>query len=73
MRCQSSHAAALGERALPDCPATCYSSFREVSDSLLDSPFSTQMVSLNCRTALVLPQKFRNFRVWLSAVEFQIT
>ena len=33
MRCQSLHAAALGERALPDRPATCYSSFREVSDS----------------------------------------
>ena len=34
MRCQSPHEAALGERALPDRPATCYSSFREVSDSL---------------------------------------
>ena len=31
---QSLLAAALGERALPDRPATCYSSFREVSDSL---------------------------------------
>ena len=28
------NAAALGERALPDRPAICYSSFREVSDSL---------------------------------------
>ena len=34
MRCQSQHEAALGERALPDRPAICYSSFREVSDSL---------------------------------------
>ena len=32
-----------------------------------------QMVSLSRRTARLLPQKFRNFRVWLSAVEFQIT
>ena len=30
MRCQSPHEAALGERALPDRPAICYSSFREV-------------------------------------------
>ena len=34
MRCQSPHEAALGEKALPDRPAICYSSFREVSDSL---------------------------------------
>ena len=34
MRCQSPHEAALGERTLPDRPAICYSSFREVSDSL---------------------------------------
>ena len=34
MRCQSPHEAALGERSLPDRPAICYSSFREVSDSL---------------------------------------
>jgi len=34
MRCQSPHEAALGERALPDRPAICYNSFREVSDSL---------------------------------------
>ena len=34
MRCQSPHEAALGEMALPDRPAICYSSFREVSDSL---------------------------------------
>jgi len=34
MRCQSPHEAALGERALPDRPTICYSSFREVSDSL---------------------------------------
>ena len=30
-------------------------------------------MSLSCRTARLLPQRFRNFWVWLSAVEFQIT
>ena len=39
----------------------------------MEQPFSMQMVSLSRRTARLLPQKFRNFRVWLSAVEFQIT
>ena len=34
MRCQTPHEAALGEMALPDRPAICYSSFREVLDSL---------------------------------------
>ena len=34
MHCQSPHEAALGEMALPDRPAICYSSFHEGSDSL---------------------------------------
>ena len=34
--------------------------------------FSTQMVSLNCRTALVLPQKFRNFRSYSKLTDDQI-
>ena len=29
----------------------------------MDNPFSIQMVSLKRRTALVLPQKLRNFRI----------
>ena len=35
----------------------------------MDSPFSMQMVSLSCRTALVLPQKLRNFRSQSSVTE----
>ena len=41
MRCQSQHEAALGERALPDRPAICYISFREVSDVI--NPLHTNL------------------------------
>ena len=40
----------------------CYSFSVKFRFSTMDSPFSMQMVSLNRRTALVLPQKLRNFR-----------
>ena len=38
----------------------------------MDSPFSMQMVLLSRRTALVLPQKFRNFRSYSKLTDNQI-
>ena len=59
MRCQSPHEAALGERALPDRPATCYSSFREVSDSLQWTVrFQCRWYHLTCEPPWYCPKSF---------------